>query len=274
MALKRPGALWMPTFPDERLNRSTPSSDAVKRHDGHTSGASLESPAAVSERRGHDDVMESSDEDRDHLRDLVRRGYDAISRSYRPDDGGSNPDGPESTASYQAWLDELGALLRPGARVLDLGCGAGVPAAKLLADAEFEIIGVDISEVQIERARSLVPGATFIRADMATWESAPASFDAVVSFYALIHLPLEDQRRLIPRLVRWLTPDGYLLATLGHEQWTGIEDYLGVPMFWDHPDITTYLLWFEEVGLRPLWHRFIPEGTSGHTLMLAQREGL
>lgn len=216
--------------------------------------------------------MESSDEERVHLRDLVRRGYDAISRSYRPDGGGANPDGPESTAGYQAWLHELAALLQPGARALDLGCGAGVPAAEFLAEAGFKVVGVDISEVQIERARSLVPKATFIRADMATWDCEPDSFDAVVSLYALIHVPLEDQRRLIPRLARWLTPSGYLLAIVGDGQWTGIKNYMGAPMFWDHPDTTTYLSWLDEAGLEPLWHRFIPEGTSGHTLVLAQRE--
>ena len=107
---------------------------------------------------------------------------------------------------------------------------------------------------------------------MATWDTEPDSFDAVVSLYSLVHVPLEDQRSLIPRLVRWLTPGGYLLAIVGHEQWTGIQNYMGVPMFWDHPDITTYLSWFGEVRLQPLWHRFIAEGTSGHTLVLAQRQ--
>ena len=47
---------------------------------------------------------------------------------------------------------------------------------------------------------------------------------------------------------------------------------MGVPMFWDHTDAATYLAWFTEVGLLPQWHRFIPEGSSGHTLMLAQRQ--
>ncbi|MDQ6615012.1 MAG: class I SAM-dependent methyltransferase [Actinomycetota bacterium] len=155
--------------------------------------------------------------------------------------------------------------------MLDLGCGAGVPAARLLVEAGFEVAGIDISEVQIERARSLVPGARFSCADMVTWEAMPASFDAVVSFYALIHVPLEDQRRLIPRLARWLRMGGYLLAIVGHERWTGVEDYMGAPMFWDHADTETYLAWMRAAGLAPLWHRYIPEGASGHTLALAQR---
>jgi len=208
--------------------------------------------------------------DRARQRDLVRAGYDTISRRYRADTGMANSERQESTADYRAWIGELGRRLGPGASVLDLGCGAGVPAAKLLADAGFAVTGVDISDVQIERARGLVPNATFVRADMTTWECEPGIFDAIVSLYALIHVPLQDQRELIPRLARWLTRGGYLLAIVGHEQWTGVEDYLGTPMFWDHADTATYLEWFEAAGLAVQWHRYIPEGASGHTLVFAQ----
>ena len=204
-------------------------------------------------------------------RDLVRRGYDSISRAYRDDEGRANPGKPdERTDHYEGWVDALAELMRPRARVLDLGCGAGVPATKLLAERNFDVLGLDISAVQIERARQLVPGATFEQADMATWEHEPASFDAVVCFYALIHVPLQDQLNLLPKIRRWLRPAGYLLALVGAERWTGIEEYLGSAMFWDHADRETYLAWLTEAGLAPLWDRFVPAGSVGHTLVLAR----
>jgi SAM-dependent methyltransferase len=208
--------------------------------------------------------------DRERDRALVRDGYNAISHVYRDDAGAPNPEGSENASNYGIWVEELRKLLQPGARVLDLGCGAGVPTAKLLDDAGYSVTGVDIAEVQIERARALVPNATFIRADLAVWDADPASFDAVVCLYTLIHVPLEDQQELIPRLRCWLAADGYLLAIVGHERWTGVEEYMGAPMFWDHADEATYLSWFEAAGLGVVWHRYIPEGTSGHTLVLAQ----
>ena len=179
--------------------------------------------------------------------------------------------GPESDADYESWLRDLADRLTSGARVLDLGCGAGVPADLWLANAGFDVTGIDISEVQIERARNLVPGAKFVCDDIATFDVEGDSFDAVITLYALIHVPLEDQRKLFPRIRKWLRPGGFLLAIVGHDRWTGVGDYLGTPMFWDHADATTYLEWFEGERLHPLWHRYIAEGVSGHTLILAER---
>ena len=89
--------------------------------------------------------------------DLVRRGYDALSYHYRSDDAAED--------EYAPWLAELRARLPAGGSVLDLGCGNGVPVARSLVAAGYQVTGVDISDVQVERARRLVPAGTFIRAD-------------------------------------------------------------------------------------------------------------
>jgi SAM-dependent methyltransferase len=203
-------------------------------------------------------------------RDLVRRGYDTISRAYRGDDGQAAATSAEDLSRYTGWVAELAALLRPGARVVDLGCGAGIPAIRELAGHGLQVIGVDFSAVQLRRARRLVPAARLIQADMTALQLRPASADAVVSLYALIHVPLADQRALFPRIRDWLRPGGYFLAIVGAGRWTGTEPYLGADMFWDHADTGTYLRWFEGARLTPLWRRYIPEGDSGHALILAQ----
>ena len=165
-----------------------------------------------------------NEEQRRAQRELVRSGYDAISLAYQDDRGRANPSTAEDTVVYKTWLDELAALLPDAARVLDLGCGAGVPASRILTDRGFDVTGLDISGVQIERARRLVPQANFVQADMATWDCEPGSYKAIVSLYALIHVPFDDQRLLFPRMAEWLCPGGYLLAIVGYERWTGIED--------------------------------------------------
>jgi SAM-dependent methyltransferase len=202
----------------------------------------------------------------DDPRGIVRRGYDAVSIRYDEHYGGEH--------KYQAWLTELRGLVPPGGAVLDLGCGSGMPMARDLAGAGYRVTGVDISEVQIRRARELVPNAAFVCADFASVEFDPGSFDAVVSFFALIHLPLDDQLPLLQRVGHWLRPDGLFMATTGYWAWTGTEEnWLGgdAPMWWSHADAATYRSWISDAGMSVEREDFVPEGDSGHALFLARR---
>jgi SAM-dependent methyltransferase len=99
-------------------------------------------------------------------------------------------------------------------KVLELGCGAGVPSTKVLAES-CEVIGNDISAVSLDLARSNVPGATFIKGDMMDLEFENGSLDAVLGFYSIIHLPREEQVVLMKRIWRWVKEGGYLLVNLG-----------------------------------------------------------
>ncbi|MDJ0976664.1 MAG: class I SAM-dependent methyltransferase [Planctomycetota bacterium] len=194
---------------------------------------------------------------------IVRKGYDAVSHAYRADDAAL-------AFPYDRFLEHLTPLLRAGDRVLDLGCGCGVPMARELAQS-CDVTGVDFSAVQIERARALVPTASFVCADMASVDLPAASFDAIVSCYALIHVPLEEHRAIFSRVHTWLRPGGHALLVVGSQTWSGVEDYLGAPMFWSHEGTETNLRWIEEAGLTVLTHEFIPEGDVGHTMVLARR---
>jgi SAM-dependent methyltransferase len=200
--------------------------------------------------------------------DLVRAGYDALSYRYRADDA--------EPGEYGPWVERLLRLLPPAADVLDLGCGCGVPVARMLADAGHHVTGVDLSGVQVGRARALVPAATFIEADATEAEFGDNSFDAIVSLYALIHMPVAAQPALLRRAARWLRPSGWLLATTGHDAWTGSHsNWLGgdTPMYWSHADAASSRRWIRDAGLVITAEGMIPEGESGHALFWAQRPG-
>jgi SAM-dependent methyltransferase len=214
-------------------------------------------------------ISESDEGERARQRDLVRRGYDAISEAYRGDQGEAGRPA-EDPGRYAEWVASLASLLRPGARVLDLGCGNGIPATRALCDLGLQVIGVDFSAVQLRRARRLVPAAALVQADMAALEFAPGSLDAVVAFYALIHVPLADQRALFPRIRAWLREDGLFLGIVGAQPCSGTSAYYGTDMFWEHAGVESYRSWLGLAGLTPVWDRFIPEGDSGHSLILAR----
>ncbi len=90
-------------------------------------------------------------------------------------------------------LEQLG---RP-TRVLDLGCGSGLPTAKQLLDAGVEVVGTDESAVMLELAQAQASGGTYLHRDMRDLSDL-GEFDAAVAFFSLIMLPKAD----IPPLLR------------------------------------------------------------------------
>ncbi len=199
-------------------------------------------------------------------KEIVRRGYDALSYLYRRD--------AEEPAEYAPWVTSLRSRIPAGGNVLDVGCGCGIPVARMLAERGHAVTGVDISPVQIERARQLVPSARFIRADAIQIASAEESFDAVVSLYAMFHMPRGEQRQLLARIALWLRRGGWLLVITGATDWTGTEEgWLGgsTPMWWSHPCAATYRRWITEAGLEIVSEAYVPEGSGGHQLFWARR---
>jgi SAM-dependent methyltransferase len=202
-------------------------------------------------------------------RELVRVGYDRASRAYRGDTFDLRRSG------YAHWLGRLAPRLADGARVLDLGCGNGVPVARALAK-RFRVTGVDLSGVQVARACRLVPGASFVCADMTVVEFPPGSFDAAVAFYSIINVPLAEQPALIARVAGWLAPGGRFLAVVGRHAWTGVErDWRGVPgvrMYYSQADVATYRGWFEQAGFAIETEGCEPrDGNPGYAVLIARR---
>ena len=178
-------------------------------------------------------------------KDIVTQGYDQIAEEHL---AWSLQVRAEERERYTGWVL---SHLPPGAKVLDLGCGTGLTTTKALAD-RFQITGVDISAKHIEMARTNLPQATFIQADMTELTFAPDSFDSVVAFYSLFHLPREEQKMLLPQITSWLLPGGFFVATLGiHAMSASIEeDWLGTTMYWSSYDGETNRQLIQEAGLQ------------------------
>lgn len=181
----------------------------------------------------------------DDPKEIVRNGYDQVADRYL-DWIGSWSSGPR--ARYLARALEL---IPSGASVLEIGCGAGLPVTAALAQHR-RVLGVDISPIQVERARVNVPGAGFVEADATTLQLPDASVDAVVAFYALGHVPRGDQAALLDRIAAWLRPGGVFVASMGATDNPGEVEpgWLGAPMYFSHYDATTNLALVRAAGLR------------------------
>jgi len=165
-------------------------------------------------------------------RRTVERGYDRMAEQYLAT---KDPEDPLALAA----LEDLVSFLSPGSAVLDLGCGAGVPVTRWLTGRGFVVTGVDVSARQLELAQRNVPTATFIKVDMTELAFAPETFDAVVTFHSIIHVPRTEHPALIAKIHRWLKPGGVFLATMTVTDYEGREDDWegwGAPMVWSHYD--------------------------------------
>lgn len=154
---------------------------------------------------------------------MVRAGYDAIGERYH--------DWSHRNATRLAFVEEVLRRLRPGSTVVDLGCGPGDPATRMLAE-HHTVLGVDLSMEQLRIARRLAPGAGLVQADLVDFSLRAAEADAVVSFFALGHLPPQAHAPLLHRAATWLRPGGLLLTSAPLNPGTAVEEgWLGVPMY-------------------------------------------
>jgi cyclopropane fatty-acyl-phospholipid synthase-like methyltransferase len=176
-------------------------------------------------------------------KEIVAAGYDRVADRYAALEGVS------SEWPRLRRLEALLADLPSGSRVLDVGCGNGLPALTLIARSHTAT-GIDISAVQSAGARRNVPTADVIHGDVAAQDFPAASFDAIVAFYVLEHLPREEHGPLFARFALWLRPGGDLLFTTETGDDSGrVSEWLDVPMYFSQFDEETTARLLDSAGL-------------------------
>ncbi|KAH8811350.1 methyltransferase type 11 [Xylogone sp. PMI_703] len=193
---------------------------------------------------------------------IVQQGYDQIANTYLN----------WATAKPTPRLDYLQKMLSKmhapsNSDVLELGCGAGVPGTELLSLRCSKVIANDISKAQVELAKSRIKGANvdFRHEDMTKLRFESASFDAVVAFYSIFHLPRGEQAELFQRIYSWLRPGGYFLCNLGVHDDSGsvAKDWLGSQMYWSSFDTETNMKLLRDVGFVIDEHEILEDDEDG-----------
>jgi SAM-dependent methyltransferase len=205
----------------------------------------------------------------DERKSVVARAYDAMVEEFL--EWGARGNDTTRDELLAAFMARLPA----GGSVLDLGCGAGIPSTRLLAE-RFRVTGVDISAAQVAAARRNVPLATFLQADLAALEFAAGSFDGIAAFYSISHVPREEHAHVFARIARWLRPGGLFVASLSADDspdWQG--EWLGQPMFFSGHDADANRRLLRDAGFELLVEDDIdvpePEGSVSFLWVLAAR---
>ncbi len=121
----------------------------------------------------------------------------------------------QSQLTAGAWL---AGTLPPGSRVLDLGCGTGVPTARQLVDAGHRVTGVDLSTGMLALARENVPEGEYLQADIAHLPPGPplepGGFDGVAAFFSLLMLRRSEIPETLRAVHELLAPEGLLALSM------------------------------------------------------------
>lgn len=186
---------------------------------------------------------------------IVKDGYNQIAKKYL--------ETILNNLEEMSFLQEFITLIKEKGKVLDAGCGAGLPYTKYLSDY-FEVIGIDISEVQIELAKKNVPKAQFYIKDMTELDFPEHTFVGILASYSIIHVPREEHYDLFVNFHRMLKSKGIALFTLHSTDDPGSieDDFFEATMFWNGFDKDKYLKMLKEIGFEIIWSKLVGDSLS------------
>jgi SAM-dependent methyltransferase len=134
----------------------------------------------------------------------------------------------EGQVAAGEWL--IGQLPQRG-RVLDAGCGTGLPTIRQLLDAGFGVTGIDISEAMLALARRNAPEADLRLLDLTVIGQELGRFDAVVAFFSLLMVPRAEITSALARLRDVLVEGGLLVLGMVEADLDDVPiDFLGMPI--------------------------------------------
>jgi cyclopropane fatty-acyl-phospholipid synthase-like methyltransferase len=214
-------------------------------------------------------MFKNVDSDFDY-KSVVIQGYDKCAEAYQD----------ARRVEYEPSLDFIFENVPENGSILDVGCGAGIPVCKLLS-SKYKVSGIDISGKQIELARKNVPSGRFENIDVLDFEAQDRSYDTVVSYYALFHIPKEKHQHVLAKFYRWLKPGGYLVITLAqHEESAYTEDdFFDSTMYWSNLGMNEYSDILSRLGFKILEQTELGPGyvdaedkSENHPLVIAMKE--
>jgi SAM-dependent methyltransferase len=119
----------------------------------------------------------------------------------------------------------LAGSLAAGSRVLDIGCGNGIPLTRALLAAGHQVVGLDSSREMLARFQVNCPEASWLEGRIDSYPLAESQFDAALAWGVLFHLTPEEQLRAIANVSQGLKRGAPFLFTSGDVD--GFEGKLG-----------------------------------------------
>ncbi|HLG81207.1 MAG TPA: class I SAM-dependent methyltransferase [Bradyrhizobium sp.] len=168
------------------------------------------------------------------------------------------------------WHDRFVALLTPGATVLDLGCGGGIPVARHAADHGLRITGVDASPSLITLCRERLADHEWLVADMRGLALA-GTFDGILAWDSYFHLSPDDQRAMFDVFAAHAGPGTILMFNTGPAFGVALGCYRGDPLYHASLDTGEYRALLTRHQFELIDHAIEDAQAGGRTAWLARR---
>lgn len=170
----------------------------------------------------------------------------------------------------RAWVERFGAMLGPGATVLDIGCGTGRPIAAFLAGRGHRVTGIDSSPEMIALFQASLPDEEAQVADMRSL-SLCRGFGGLIAWDSLFHLAPDEQRLMFPVFRDHALPGAPLLFTSGPAFGESTGTFQGEPLYHASLGPGEYRLLLGRNGFDVVAHVAEDPDCGGHTVWLALR---
>lgn len=169
------------------------------------------------------------------------------------------------------YLRQLLKFLPKNSRILDLGCGAGVPVDDVLLKAGHSVIGIDISSEQIAFARKNCKGGQYLIGDMADLKENEYEVEAIVSFYAIFHIKRNRHAEWLKVVASNLSKGGKLLITMGDREFEGTHKLYGQELWSSQYGTAKNRQMIKEAGFEILLDEVDTSGGERHQVIMAEK---
>lgn len=184
---------------------------------------------------------------------LVKEGYNKISENFH---------------TFRTQFDNFKELrkfsqyLPTGGKILDVGCGVGIPVAQFLIENGFEVNGIDISEGMLIKAKENVPKAQFFQYNMVELDFPDNYFDGLVSIYAMFHVRKQKHGEIIKNFHRMLKKEGFMMLVFNPKENEGVDDFLGTKMYWSCHKPSKSLELVRNAGFEVIFDEILDRGNE------------
>ena len=193
----------------------------------------------------------------------IGKAYDQITHIWESD----NFDLGNGIAQHKKAI----AFVKNKGKALDIGCGCTGRFIDLLIQEGFQPTGLDVSEEMLALARNRHPAVDFIHADICEYQLVE-TYDFITAWDSIWHIPLEEQKNVICKIINSLNPRGVFIFSFGGTAEAGAHtnSFMGPEVYYSSLGTEGFLKLFIELGYA-IKHLEFDQYPELHTYLIVEK---